>query len=101
MLCYTLIKAVMTIFHKRTEKPQHLGSPSHMTHDGDQLASYSFSLTALSGSSRPWAASSTTCTSSAFRATVGDVALAFKPGAAWPGCWLSPGFWHMGVRRQP
>ena len=69
-------------FIKQQESCQYLGSPSHMTQDGDQLASYSFSLNVLGGSSAACVASSTTWTSSALRATVGDAALAFSTATA-------------------
>lgn len=67
---------------KQPKSCQYLGSPSHMTHDGDQLASYSFSLKVLSCSSVAWVASSTIWTSSAFRTTAGDAALAFSIATA-------------------
>lgn len=60
----------------------YLGSPSHMTHDGDQLASYSFSLMVLNCSSLAWGCSSTIWTSRAFRATTEEAALAFSMATA-------------------
>lgn len=53
-----------------------------MTHDGDQLASYSFSLMVLNCSSLAWGCSSTICTSRAFRATTEEAALAFSMATA-------------------
>lgn len=81
--CYTLIRvASMIMISIKQESAQYLGSPSHMTHDGDQLASYSFSLKVLGCSSVFWVASSIIWTSSALRATAGDAALAFSIATA-------------------
>lgn len=54
----------------------YLGRPSHMTHEGDQLASKSLSW--VWGSSSSWSCSSTMLTSSTRSWTEGEAALAFK-----------------------
>lgn len=69
-------------FIRQEKSCLYLGRPSHMTQDGDQLASYSFSLKVLGCSSVAGVASSTTWTSSALRATAGDAALAFSIATA-------------------
>lgn len=54
----------------------YLGRPSHMTHEGDQLASKSLSW--VWGSSSSWSCSSTMLTSSTRSCTEGEAALAFN-----------------------
>lgn len=53
----------------------HLGSPNHMTQDGDQLASKSLSCVCGSSSSCSW---SSMLTSSTLSWTEGEAALAFS-----------------------
>lgn len=72
----TFISSITVSYDSSSPVNVYLGRPSHMTHDGDQLASKSLSW--VWGSSSSCSCSSTMLTSSTRSCTEGEAALAFK-----------------------